>query len=154
MEYIPIIKAVGAVVSAVGAIRQGQAAGAAAEYNAQINQQNAVIAQQDAAARAGQQERENYLRLGAIRASQGKSGGVAGAGSVLDVLADTAAQGELEVQNILYQGDLRARGFENTATLDEYNADNSRTSGYLKAGTELLSGAADYVLTSEKLKRT
>lgn len=151
---LPFFQIAGAVVSAVGALRQGQASASAAEYNAQINQQNAQIARDNAAMQARQQDRENYLRLGAIRAAQGKSGGAAGEGSVLDVLADTAAQGELQKQDIIYQGELRARGFQNTANLDEYSASTARSGSYLRAGSELLSGAAGYYTTRDRLKRT
>jgi hypothetical protein len=139
---IPFIMVASAVVGAVGAIQQGKAAKAAADFNATINMQNAEIARADAAMQAQQIGRENYLRLGAVRAAQGKSGGAAGEGSVLDVLGDVAAQGELEKQYALYQGEQRARGFQNTATLDTFSGRQAEKAGYLKAGTELLSGGA------------
>jgi hypothetical protein len=151
---IPYIMAASAAVSAIGAIQQGKAAKAAADYNATISIQNAQIARADAAAMAGQQDRENYLRLGAIRAAQGKSGGEVGEGSVLDVLGDTAAQGELEKQNIIYQGEQRARGFTNTATLDTFSGKQAQTAGYMKAGSELLSGGANAAYAYNRLKRT
>lgn len=150
---IPFIMLAATAVSAISAVRQGQAAKAAADYNALINQQNAGIARSDAAAQAAQVDRENYLRLGSIRAAQGKSGGVAGEGSVLDVLGDVAAQGELEKQYALYQGEQRARGYGNTATLDTFSGRNAQTAGYLKAGTELLSGGAGAYTTSQRLKQ-
>jgi hypothetical protein len=65
-------------------------------------------------------------------------------GSVLDVLGDVAAQGELERQSILYQGEINARGQMNTAALDRQIASSARTGGYLKAGSELLAGGAKY----------
>jgi hypothetical protein len=151
---IPYIMAASAAVSAIGAIQQGKAQKAAADYNATINIQNAQIARADAAAMAQQQDRENYLRLGAIRAAQGKSGGVANEGSVLDVLGDTAAQGELEKQNILYQGEQRARGFTNTAALDTFSGKQAQRSSYMKAGSELLSGGANAAYAYNRLKRT
>lgn len=151
---IPYVVAASAVVSAVSAIRQGNAAEAAANFNAQVAEQNATIAREQAAAKAKQIDRENYLRLGAIRAAQGKNGGAAGAGSVLDVLSDAAAQGELDKQNALYSGEMAARGYTNTANLDRYSGETARTSGYLKAGSELLSGGANSYVTYNKLTRT
>lgn len=153
-QALPFLQVAGAIFSAVSALRQGQAAKSAADYNAQINQQNAALAQQEAADQARQQDRENYLRLGAIRAAQGKSGGVADEGSVLDVLGDAAAQGELEKQNILYRGTLRARGFSNTAALDTYGGGNAVTASYWKAGSELLSGGANAYSSYRNMKRT
>ena len=139
---IPIIMIASAAISAYGAIQQGKAAKAAAEFNANVARQNAEIAREDARMQAQQADRETYLRLGAIRAAQGKSGGAAGEGSVLDVLGDTAAQSELEKQNILYRGELRARGETNTALLEMAQGKQAQKAGYLKAGSELLGGAA------------
>jgi len=153
-QAVPFITAASAIFSAVGALQQGRAASQAAAYNSQINQQNAVIAQQQAEQQAGQQARENYLRLGAIRAAQGTSGGTGDAGSVLDVLADAGAQGELERQNILYQGQLAARGYQNTAALDAYAGERRRNFGYLKAGAELLTGGVNTYNAVSRLKRT
>lgn len=139
---IPFIMMASAVVGAISAINQGNAAKSAADYNAQINAQNAQIARNDAAAQAAQQDRLNLLRIGSIHAAQGAAGGAAGSGSVLDVLGDVAAQGELEKQNIIYQGEQRARGYSNTANLDTFSGKAAQTAGYMKAGTELIGGAA------------
>lgn len=151
---IPYIIAASAAVSAISALRQGQAAKAAADYNATVGWQNAQLARQEAADLARQQQRENYLRLGAINAAQGRSGGAAGEGSVLDVLGDVAAQGELERQSIVYQGEMKARGYQNTATLDTYRGNVAQQTSYFKAGSELLGGAADAYTTRERLKRS
>lgn len=178
---LPFIQAAGAVLGVISALSQGRQQqqayqynaaqerdqAAQAEENAQISEQNAAIARSDAAAQAKQSERENYLRLGAIRANQGKSGGAAGEGNVLDILGDTAAQGELEKQDILYQGELSARGqlnaasgyrrqgvgYERSAALDTSAASYARTASYYKAGSELLAGGVNSYTTYSKLKR-
>jgi hypothetical protein len=100
---------------------------------------------------AAQTERENFLRLGAIRAAQGASGGT-GEGSVLDVIADVARQGELERQYKLYQGEAAARGYINTATLDTMQGRAARQAGQLRAGTELLSGAASGLQAHNRIR--
>lgn len=137
---LPVLQVVGTVFGVISAINQGRAQRDAANYNATIAMQNAGIARQDAAANAEQKRRETVLRLGAIRAAQGKSGGDAGTGSVLDVLGDTAAQSELERQDILYRGELAARGYTNTATLDMFQGKNAMRTAYGRAGSELLKG--------------
>lgn len=153
---IPVVMVVTAVVGAMAAIQQGKAAKAAGDYqaavqrnNATIAGQNAVIVRDQAAAEAAQVQRENYLRLGSIRASQGKAGGAAGEGSVLDVLGDQAAQGELERQNVIYQGELQARSHLNQQAGDLASANMSQMAGkqaqkasYFRAGTTLLGGAS------------
>ena len=156
-EVVPFLVQYGGLISAgfsaISAISQGQNAKAAADRNAQINQQNAQIAQQNAADRNAQSARETYMRLGAIRANQGKSGGAGDTGSVLDVLGDVAAQGELEKQYSTYQGGLQARGYTNTAGLDSSQGNNAVTSSYFKAGSELLGGASDYYSGRSRLVR-
>jgi hypothetical protein len=150
---IPILTVVSGVVSAMSALRQGEISSAASTYNATISTENAAIARQNAADQAKQAERERYLRFGAIKAAQGHSGGDAGQGSVLDVLGDVAAQSELQKQDILYRGELAARGYTNTANLDRASASNQESSGWMKAGTELLSGAAGAYSLNNRLSR-
>jgi hypothetical protein len=141
---IPLLPLISAGVTAVGLVMQGRAANAAGKYNAALAEQNAATARQEAAMMAQQQDRENFLRLGAIRAAQGKSGGAADEGSVLDVIGDAVSQGELQKQYITRTGEMKARGYEGTAALDRANGRNSMTAGYLSAGASLLGGASSY----------
>lgn len=148
---IPYIMAAATAVQVVSAIQQGKAAKAAGDYNAQVAQQNAKMERDQAAMAAAQADREGRLRLGAIRAAQGASGGAAGQGSVIDVLGDVAGQNELEKQGIMYRGEARARGYEGTAALERAEGKVAQTAGYLKAGKDLLSGS---VATYDAFKRT
>jgi hypothetical protein len=151
---IPFVMIAAAGISAYAAVRQGQVAKAAGDYNAKIGEQNAQLSRQEADMQVKQQERENYLRMGAIRAAQGKNGGAAGEGSVLDILADSAAQGELEKQMISYRGELKARGYTNSAALDRFAGDQARQGSYMKAGAELLGGGASAGYAQSRLTRT
>ena len=138
---IPIMQGIGAVFSVVSAISGGQSQAAAFNYNAQTNQRNSVVATQQASADEARQRRENLLRQGQLRAGFGASG-VTLDGSPLDVLESAATNGELDAQNIRYKGNLRAIGYQDTATLDSMSSNNASTSGYLKAGSELMAGGA------------
>jgi hypothetical protein len=151
---LPFLMIAGSVMSAVGALQQGQAAKSAADYNSTIATQNSAIARQNAADKARQADRETYLRLGSIRANQGASGGNSGEGSVLDVIGDVAAQSELERQQIIYQGELQARGYQNEATLDTFSGETQQKASYWKAGSELLSGASKAYSASGSLTRS
>ena len=153
-ELLLAVQVIGTVTSAIGALRQGEASSSAAKFNAQINEQNAQIARQNAAEQAAESDRDMYLRLGMIRANQGASGGQSGQGSVLDIIGDAAAQGEKNKQNIVYQGELKARGYTNTATLDTYSGNEARTGSYLRAGSELLVGGTKAYESYNKLKRS
>ena len=151
--FLPIMQAAGTALSVFGALQQGNAAKKAGEYNAEVNRQNAELALIEARDNARIVDRQNYLLQGSIRAAQGASGGTQ-SGSVLDVIADAAAQGELEKQMILYRGQLKARGYQNTAALDEYGAETAKTGSFLKAGSELLSGGINTYKSYTGLKRT
>ena len=153
-QALLIMQVVGTAVSVMSALQQGRAAKSAADFNAQTSTQNADIARQQATDQATQSSRENYLRLGAIRAAQGRAGGTGDAGSVLDVLGDTAAQGEIERQDLIYQGELKARGFANTATLERAGGEVAQTGSYLKAGSELLGGGLKTADAYNRMTRT
>lgn len=149
---LPFVMMAGAAMSAVSAVQQGKAAQAAAQFNATIARQNAEISREQTRAQVGQHDREQILRMGAIRAAQGKSGGAANEGSVLDILADTAAQGELQRQDIIYRGALTERGFRNDAALDEFSGKNAKRQAYLQAGSELLQGGASAYSAMKRTK--
>lgn len=149
-SFLPWAAAAGTAMSVYGSYKQGKAAQAAAKFNAQIAEQNAQIAREQARQQVQQHDREQYLRLGKIRAAQGKAGGVADEGSVLDLLGDTAAQGEIARQDIVYRGELSARGYTNTAAVERFEGKAARSQSYLRAGSELLTGA---VTTGSLFKR-
>jgi hypothetical protein len=142
----PYLAGASAAITGISAIQQGVAARRAGKHNALVAEQNAVLARQEANSLAEQQDRENFLRLGAIRASQGKSGGSGGEGSVLDIIGDVAAQGELQRQYILRAGEIKAAGYSSTATLDRASGRAAQTAGYMRAGSALLEGGVDYAV--------
>jgi hypothetical protein len=131
------MQAAGGMVKAGGDIYQGNAAGAAADYNAQMADQNAVLARQQAAEEARRASIVAAKHIGQISADAGASG-VAHEGSVLDVLRESAANAELNRRTILSQGDYKAYGFESNARLDRFHGHVARVSGYLNAAGDLL----------------
>jgi len=140
----------GTAVAVYGTYQQGQAQKKALTYNARVAEQNAEIARQQATLRASQQDRLNRLRMGSIRAAAGASGGVANEGSIIDILADQAIQGELQKQEILYEGELKARGFDASATLSIMEGSAAGKASTIGAGSALLSGVSS---TNVMLKR-
>jgi hypothetical protein len=135
-----------AIMGGVSALQQGSASEAAGKYNAEMGWQNAQLARQSAKDQAIQQQRENYLRLGDMRANIGASGGTGG--SFLDVLGDSAAQGELERQGIIYRGSIKANLLAHGASLSEAEASAAATGGYLRAAGELVRGGYGSVRAS------
>jgi hypothetical protein len=139
-----------AATSAISELQKGKAHLAAAKFNSTIERQNAAIVRENTKMQVQQHDREMILREGAVRAAQGKAGGTA-SGSVLDILADTAAQGEIQRQDIVYRGALAERGHYNTAELEDFSGKNQRRQSYLSAGSELLEGG---VYAYNAFKRT
>lgn len=120
-------------VTAVGAIGQAQSAASASKYNAAVNTQNALVAEQQGEAAAQAQERDAQRRLGAAVAAYGASGVDITTGSPTDVLADSSRMAALDNLTTRYNYRMRALGYQNQATLDTSSARNSSTAGYLSA---------------------
>jgi hypothetical protein len=131
----------GTAMSVIGAINQGQQAKSAANYNAQLANNNAIAARQQAEVNAAAQQRASRLKIGSMVAGYGASG-VTMEGSPMDVLEASAATAELDRQNILYGGGLKAGGYQSTAGLELMRGENAETGSYFSAGSALLSGAA------------
>lgn len=130
----------GSVMGAQQAQKQGDAAAAAAKFNADAARRNAGIARQQASDDAAAQRRDSTQKLGAMRAAYGASG-VTLDGSPTDVLEASARNAELDNQMIKYKGELRAMGYEDSATLDDFSGATAQEAGNDKASGILLSGA-------------
>ena len=141
------------VIGAVGAIQSANAQAAAAEYNARVQERNAIIADQNrkqdietAEIAASDKRRENRRVLASMRAAYGTSG-LEMAGSPLDVLEDTALEQELDAQRISYEGRVRGRegaiqmlGLREGANLSRMEGRAAKTAGYIGAAGSLVSG--------------
>lgn len=126
---------VGTVVGAIGQIQQANAAAAAADFNAKVNERNAVIAKNAAVVNEQTQRRRTAKILATSRANIGASN-IQIAGTPLRVLAETAALGELDALTIRFEGEERATGFRLGASLDRASAANLKSQGIgLAAGT-------------------
>lgn len=116
------------------------------QYNATIQRQNADVALQQSASEQGRQNRRARQILGEQRAGVAQSGTGFG-GSNADLLDQSATLAELDMLNIAYEGQMRARGHEIQAQGDEYssrvnrrNAKNAKSAGLFSAGKSLLTG--------------
>ena len=153
---VPLMVASSAV-SAVGAMRQGQAQAdsynaqaQAQEYNAVVDRNNATMAADQANAQEEQQRRHFRATQGQAVAGVAQSG-TGFAGSNADVLQQNAINNELDALTIRYEGQNKAKSFESQANLDKYgasvsraNASTAKSAGILNAGAALLSGATKY----------
>lgn len=145
---LPYLAAAGSVVSAVGAVSQGNAADAAGRYNAQLAQQNAVLSRKQAREEERRFRVDTSKRIGAMRAAYGATG-VTMDGSPMDVLESSLYTSELDALTIREGGRASAAAYESEATLARLQGRSARRAGYISAASELLRGG----VSAYKLKQ-
>lgn len=173
MSFVAAASIASMVVGAYSAISAGQAAAAQAEaqadyqskmaaYNAQVQENNAASIREQTSAREDAQRRMVRIQQGKERASIAQSG-LAATGSLLDVYDQNAVVNELDILNTRYSGEMEARGLSAQAQATRFQgaaesgllrsqASNSRTAGYIGAGSALLNGATSYYGYKARLK--
>lgn len=145
----------GAGVSAYGMVQQGRAARQEANYNAKIEENNAIsagyaaIQEQQAAQREADSLRDERIRALASQRTAVAASGLMLSGSALDVMGDTALESEKEIQMALYRGRIgsynqtqQAANFRNRAVLTRMAGKNAARSYNMQAAGTFLSSAA------------
>jgi hypothetical protein len=154
-DPITILTIGSTVLGAAGQIQQSQATAAASKYNAQVANMNATINDQrakDAINRGALEEQKKRQQvagvLGQQKAAMAANGVDVTFGSPLDTLVDTSKLGELDALTIRTNSyreayDYKVAAANNTASanLDNLNAKNAETGGYLSAAGTILTGA-------------
>lgn len=149
-----ITSLVGTGIQAGGAYEAGQANKKAENYSAQLSQENAAIATQNAGyvgaegnSAVENESLKNRATMGSIKANQGASGIDVNSGSAVDVRESQEKLQMLDTQTIRSNAARRAYGFETQAVsdtaqaqLDTAAAKNAQTAGAINAGSTLLSG--------------
>ncbi|MFZ0931951.1 MAG: hypothetical protein WAN11_25355 [Syntrophobacteraceae bacterium] len=104
------------VASAGGAIMQGYAQSQSADYNAQVAQNNQIIANQNAGIALQQGQRQEEAKriqtgemIGGIKAGEAASGVNPNTGSALNVRSSAAETGQLDALTIRYNANMTAR---------------------------------------------
>lgn len=132
----------GTGLNALGQLEQGQAQQDAAEFNAQIAEQNA----NEVTKFYGEEERRFRIiarkQLGSARVALGASG-IRAEGSPLDVLEESAANAEMEAQSIRYEGEVKRRDYLQQAQAERLRGRAAVRSSRYGAASSLLLGAAD-----------
>lgn len=148
------LQAAGTAASVMGQIQQGNAAKAAAEYQAQVARNNAIAAQQkaDYALKVGQQKAAQESQKGAqqlarIKVAQAASGLDISSGSALDVQQSQREINVLDAETVMHNAQLEAYGyrsqaqnFRSQADLSELEGRSAVKSSQIGAGGTLLSG--------------
>lgn len=123
----------GGVIGGIGSILAGQSTSKTLQYNAQIQENNANAALTSASLNADKQELQAQRVIGQAKANYGASGVSATSGSVLNVIAASAGNAELDRQNTLYGGQVKATNYENQASLDSFEADQTMKGAWTSA---------------------
>lgn len=131
----------GTVFKVAGDLFSGWSQYQAGQFNAEVAQRNSQLQSQQAADEAAMQSERAYETLGAARAAYGASG-VTTEGSPLAVLAHSARRAELDKQNIIYKGRVRAQGLNAESDADKQGATAALIGGGLKAGGDAYDGMA------------
>jgi len=140
VTWMAIAAAAGTTISAVGAIRQGQAQQNAMNYNVQVATQNQQIAASESEAAAGILKQQTEKQIGAATAAYGASGVDPSQGSASDVLQESARSATLNMLTTKYNYKLKGLGFQNQADLDKSNASNASSAAMLGALGTAFSG--------------
>lgn len=141
IETVALIASIaGTAVSAVGAIAQGQQAADAAEFNAAVAQNEAIQARQEAAFQESQHRKRARSLLASQRAAVGASG-TSFTGSPLSIMADSAAEAEIDAMMIRRSGTIAAANARARAAAERMDARAQRTAGLFNAGSSLLTGS-------------
>ena len=150
-----ILAAVGTGVSVMGQMQQGQQAANQARFQAQVAQNDAIIAgqQRDRAIKTAASNEADYRRaqdaeMGRRFSLFGNTGVQRGAGAPLAVSRDFAGETELQALRLRNEGDVTANRLQQSvlnqqsqAGLFATKARNERTNTFTRAGGELFSGA-------------
>lgn len=161
LKVVGTIAAVaGTAMSTVSAIQQGKAQEEQYRYQARVAQENAEIAENNAATERQQGIEEARLQrikaaqvIGSQKTSMAANGVDVTQGTALDVIEDTAAMGELDALQTRYNYERKAlayeaeaNNFQNQGNLDMLAGQNAYSAGLmngLASGMEGITKTAD-----------
>lgn len=127
---------------AYGSLMQGQQTADLLDNQANIQRTNATQTRLAAAANSNRQMTMATKVEGRASASYAAAGVDSSSGSVLAVLGASAANAELDRQNILHGGEVRAINYENQASLDELGAKHAIQASYFNALSSIAGGGS------------
>lgn len=143
-----------AVLGGAGAIQSGRQANAAAQSQSNMDEYNAKMSDIKATqtnAAAGRQEDEQRQKARQAIGMQLASSAEAGAGLNGDLLRQSVFDAESDTQAIRYEGQLKAQGLTDEATMARSSAVVNRdrgkqaiTGSYLNAASSLMNAGTSY----------
>ena len=158
MAFAPILGIIGGVISAVGTISAGIAQKNALDYQAQVANNNAIIAQQNAnyaieagQSKAAQQSLQEAERGGEILAAQAAGGVDVNTGSNKAVRQSQRELGNLNTRQQLANAQLTEYGYLSQKTnyqaqsqLDTYQGKQAEIGGFLGGAGQIFGAASKW----------
>lgn len=139
----PFITAGGGIVATIGQRQQYQAAADVASYNEAIYRRNSEIIEEASALRKGLNEKRKMEYLSSLRANYGFRG-VELSGSPLLVMAESAAELELDIQLEEHNSLLDAQRARSAATLSGTEATAYKKARKTVTGTGIIQTASRF----------
>ena len=130
------------ILGAGGALVQGAAGSQAGKYNAALQDQEAKVASDQAAYKAGQIAQQTRAKVANAQGAMLENGTEI-AGSNVDLLNTIDTAGRLDALTAVYDGTVQSNSYKAQASLSRQSAGNSMLSGFIGAGTKIFSGVAD-----------
>lgn len=134
--------AAGGIFGAMGSLMEADDKSKAYDRQADELQANAALNLKIGEFNANRQQMIANKKIGAISADYAASGVASDSGSVLDVLASSHANSELDRLSILHGAQVRSTMMQNRAQVDREAASRSKQMGYFNAFGALFGGAA------------
>ena len=137
----------GTALSAFSQMQQGKAQAKALERSAEAAEKSAKLEQEAAAFNAEKHSLSARQVIGATEAGFGAAGVESTSGSVLAVMAASHINAEMDRLSIIYEGDIKAFGFRQQASLDRKAAKSAKAGGLLSGLATAASGAGQFALS-------
>lgn len=134
------VTAAGTGVAVAGQLEQADAAEKTGEYNKKVAENQALAESDKAAYEAARIRKRNLVLMGKQRAAFAKSG-VNISGSALDVIYDSALEGQLDSMAAGYAGATAAGYYQSRGQLAGMEGRNAATASRYRAAGTLLTGA-------------
>lgn len=141
MGPLAVLAAAGGFIGAAGALYQGSAERAAAEYNSRLLNLQAQQIREKARSDSNQASIGARKTIGEMRANFAASG-VTMEGSPLDVMEESVKYAQRDILNIKNQGEMDARMKEYEAKLTRFQGKSAQTASYFSAASALTSGGS------------
>lgn len=144
MSGFELLGLAGAALSGVGSIVGGIAQSNAMEAQAKAAERQASEERAASQREAIQRSKEARLVMSRQQAVAASSGAGATDPTVLKLMGDVAGQGYVNSQAAIYEGESRGRALEDQAAISRMQGRQARLSGFIGAGTSILSGFSGF----------